>query len=73
MYDCFSCICSLSIEAKSVSDPLELELQMIVSHQMGTETQNQLPWKSGFLSNPVIIPCEQAVLVVRSVQVLWNS
>ena len=31
---------------KRALDPLELELQMVVSHHVGAENQTWVPWKS---------------------------
>lgn len=46
MYDCTLHICSSHRSKKRMVDPLEPELQMVVSHDVGSGTQPQFLWKS---------------------------
>lgn len=50
MYMCAPCAClkSLQFHQKSVSDPLELELQLTVNHHAGASVGSRLLAESGY-------------------------
>lgn len=46
MYICVSCVCLVSEDQRRASDPLDLELHVVVSHYVGAGNQTQVLCKS---------------------------